>query len=126
MGIFLLLGVLACVGFTPSVMAHETRPAYLEIKETSPNHYDILWRTPVSAGMRLPIVLQPIAAIALLFRGRPPAVSAGVAADREGSVDAAKNRDCVYGGAQHHTCAVGSLGAFWTIQRLAILLGSAR
>ena len=57
-GIFLLLAILACVGFLPTVMAHETRPAYLEIKETSPNHYDILWRTPVNAGMRLPIVLQ--------------------------------------------------------------------
>jgi hypothetical protein len=57
-GIFLLLATLVCVGFLPSVMAHETRPAYLEIKETSPNHYDILWRTPVNAGMRLPIVLQ--------------------------------------------------------------------
>jgi hypothetical protein len=57
-GIFLLLAILACVGFPSGVLAHETRPAYLEIKETSPNRYDILWRTPVSAGMRLPIVLQ--------------------------------------------------------------------
>ncbi len=56
--ILLSLAILACVGFLPTVMAHETRPAYLEIKETSPNHYDILWRTPVNAGMRLPIVLQ--------------------------------------------------------------------
>jgi HupE / UreJ protein len=39
-------------------MAHETRPAYLEIKETSPNHYSLTWRTPVNAGMRLPLVLQ--------------------------------------------------------------------
>ena len=57
-GIFLLLAILACVGFPRGVLAHETRPAYLEIKETSPSHYDILWRTPVNAGMRLPIVLQ--------------------------------------------------------------------
>jgi hypothetical protein len=42
----------------PRAVAHETRPAYLEIKETSPNCYDILWRTPVNAGMRLPILLQ--------------------------------------------------------------------
>jgi hypothetical protein len=57
-GFFLLLAILACVGFPSCVLAHETRPAYLQIKETSPNHYDILWRTPVNAGMRLPIVLQ--------------------------------------------------------------------
>lgn len=56
--VFLLLALLVCVGFPSGALAHETRPAYLEIKETSPNHYDILWRTPVNAGMRLPIVLQ--------------------------------------------------------------------
>jgi hypothetical protein len=50
-----LAGFLACA---PKVRAHETRPAYLEIKETSPNHYEVLWRTPLNAGMRLPIVLQ--------------------------------------------------------------------
>jgi hydrogenase/urease accessory protein HupE len=38
--------------------AHEVRPAYLNIKETATNDYDIVWRTPVNAGMRLPILLQ--------------------------------------------------------------------
>ncbi len=38
--------------------AHEARPAYLEIKETTPGQYSVLWRTPVLAGMRLPIVLK--------------------------------------------------------------------
>ena len=38
--------------------AHESRPAYLEIKETAPGQYAVLWRTPVLAGMRLPVVLQ--------------------------------------------------------------------
>jgi hydrogenase/urease accessory protein HupE len=38
--------------------AHEARPAYLEIKETAPGQYAILWRTPVLAGMRLPIALR--------------------------------------------------------------------
>ena len=42
----------------PSAFAHETRPAYLEIKETSTGKFDVLWRTPVLAGMRLPLVLQ--------------------------------------------------------------------
>ena len=50
--------MLAGAAFIPSCLAHETRPAYLEIKETSPDHYDVVWRTPVNAGMRLPIVLQ--------------------------------------------------------------------
>ena len=34
------------------------RPAYLEIKETSPGLYELLWRTPVLAGMRLPVALE--------------------------------------------------------------------
>ena len=38
--------------------AHESRPAYLEIKEIGPGQYTVLWRTPVLAGMRLPVVLQ--------------------------------------------------------------------
>ncbi len=38
--------------------AHETRPAYLEIKETSPGQFLVLWRTPIMAGMRLPLLLK--------------------------------------------------------------------
>ena len=38
--------------------AHEARPAYLEIKETAPGQFSVLWRTPVLAGMRLPLVLK--------------------------------------------------------------------
>jgi len=38
--------------------AHEARPAYLEIKETTPGQFRVLWRTPVFAGMRLPVVLK--------------------------------------------------------------------
>ena len=38
--------------------AHEARPAYLELKETAPGQFSVLWRTPVLAGMRLPIVLK--------------------------------------------------------------------
>ncbi len=40
------------------ISAHEARPAYLEIKETAPGQFTVLWRTPVLAGMRLPINLQ--------------------------------------------------------------------
>jgi hydrogenase/urease accessory protein HupE len=38
--------------------AHESRPAYLAVNETAPGHFSVLWRTPVLAGMRLPIVLK--------------------------------------------------------------------
>ncbi len=38
--------------------AHEVRPAYLELKQTAPDRFTILWRTPVLSGMRLPAVLK--------------------------------------------------------------------
>ena len=50
----LLCGTL---GYLPA-WAHEARPAYLEIREMAPSRYSVLWRTPVMAGMRLPIVLK--------------------------------------------------------------------
>ena len=49
--------LLATLFAVPTARAHEARPAYLEIKETSPNRFSVLWRTPVLAGMRLPVVL---------------------------------------------------------------------
>jgi len=53
--------LLLCVlltSFGSAVCAHEIRPAYLEITETAPGWYDVLWRTPVLSGMRLPVVLK--------------------------------------------------------------------
>ncbi len=51
--------LLVCVLLAASTAAaHETRPAYLEIKETSPGQFLVLWRTPLMAGMRLPVVLK--------------------------------------------------------------------
>ena len=49
---------IACACFLPSAQAHEVRPAYLEIKETAPGQFSVLWRTPMLAGMRLPLVLK--------------------------------------------------------------------
>ena len=42
----------------PVAHAHEARPAYLEIKETTPGRYDVLWRTPILADTPLPVVLR--------------------------------------------------------------------
>src|SRR5688572_26292434 len=39
-------------------LAHEARPAYLEITETAANRYEVLWRTPVYSGARLPVRLR--------------------------------------------------------------------
>ncbi len=50
--------VLASWALATAARAHEVRPAYLEITETAPERYAVLWRTPVTAGMRLPVVLR--------------------------------------------------------------------
>ncbi len=53
-----LLFILMILAQVTPAWAHESRPAYLEIKETAPNRYDVLWRTPVLSGMRLPVELR--------------------------------------------------------------------
>lgn len=56
---WLFLGIALSILLSPSgTWAHETRPAYLEINENAPERYDVLWRTPVLAGMRLPLALR--------------------------------------------------------------------
>jgi hydrogenase/urease accessory protein HupE len=54
--VLILLGVL---GHGPVAQAHDSRPAYLEINETAPGRYEMLWRTPVSAGAHLPALKFP-------------------------------------------------------------------
>jgi hydrogenase/urease accessory protein HupE len=49
---------LALAGAAEPAFAHEARPAYLEIRETAPGRFDVLWRTPVLSGMRLPVALK--------------------------------------------------------------------
>jgi len=38
--------------------AHELQPASLEITETAPARYDLVWRTPLVAGRPLPVTVQ--------------------------------------------------------------------
>lgn len=48
----------ACLILLPALcLAHESRPAYLEITERVPRHYDVLWRRPAIGGQAL--VLTP-------------------------------------------------------------------
>ena len=52
-------------------MAHEARPAYLELTETLPDRYDVVWRTPVSSGQRLPVVLQLPNGVSIIVEPTP-------------------------------------------------------
>lgn len=49
--------LMVCFLIVPTALAHESRPAYLELKETGPGDYSVLWRTPVLSGQRLNVVL---------------------------------------------------------------------
>ena len=54
-----LAGLLAALMVPmPPAHAHEVRPAYLQIDEVGPGRYQLLWRTPMLSGMRLPVVLR--------------------------------------------------------------------
>jgi hydrogenase/urease accessory protein HupE len=48
-----LLMFLALTVWAPAALAHEVRPAFLQIREIDPNAYDILWKTPAQGNMRL-------------------------------------------------------------------------
>jgi hydrogenase/urease accessory protein HupE len=52
----LLLALLCAAAPAPHAGAHDARPAYLQISETSPGRYSVLWRIPILSGMRLPVV----------------------------------------------------------------------
>jgi len=49
---------LAAILMPALVEAHESRPAYLQIRETGPGRYDVLWRTPVNVEVPLLVMLQ--------------------------------------------------------------------
>ncbi len=45
--------VLASFGAAAAAAGHETRPGYLELRETSPARYEVLWKQPAVGQMRL-------------------------------------------------------------------------
>jgi hydrogenase/urease accessory protein HupE len=47
------LWLFALASIAPAAMAHEIRPAYLQIREVEPSVYDLLWKTPAQGEMRL-------------------------------------------------------------------------
>jgi hydrogenase/urease accessory protein HupE len=49
---------IALTTWIPIANAHEIRPAYLQIDEVGHGRFKLLWRTPLLAGMRLPVVLR--------------------------------------------------------------------
>ncbi len=55
-----LLWLAALAGMTQGALAHEIRPAYLQVREIEPEVFDFLWKTPARGDMRLALnVVQP-------------------------------------------------------------------
>jgi hydrogenase/urease accessory protein HupE len=53
----LFIFVMLCLLVT-DVFAHEIRPAYLEMRQTSPDTYDALWKVPGQGDMRLGLYVE--------------------------------------------------------------------
>jgi len=49
----LCLALVAAMGWASTVAAHEVRPAFLEIRESAPGTYDVLWKVPARGEYRL-------------------------------------------------------------------------
>jgi hydrogenase/urease accessory protein HupE len=50
---------LSCLFLAGKAQSHELRPAYLEIKQTRPEHYEIFWKVPAKEeGLRLSLNLR--------------------------------------------------------------------
>jgi hydrogenase/urease accessory protein HupE len=53
------LWVLSLTAFATGAFAHEVRPAYLELRETRPETYDVFWKVPAQGeNMRLGIYVE--------------------------------------------------------------------
>lgn len=53
-----LLALLSPLAWAGQVLAHDVRPAYLQIDPMGPDRYALIWRTPVLSGVPLPVVLS--------------------------------------------------------------------
>ena len=67
-----VLGLL--ITLARSVFAHEVRPAYLELRQTGPETYDVLWKVPGQGDLRLGLYAELPAKCATV--GEPHASSA--------------------------------------------------
>ena len=65
----LALLALSALGAAGTVIAHEVRPAYLEVRELDAGRYDLLWKVPARGDRRLALYVR----LPDTCRGTPPA-----------------------------------------------------
>jgi len=51
--ILVFLAIAGWLAFSASTLAHEVRPAYLEMEETASGNWNVLWKVPMRGEMRL-------------------------------------------------------------------------
>jgi HupE / UreJ protein len=54
----ILLFLIFCLLAAAPLLAHEMRPAYLQITETEPGTYDVMWKVPARGDMRLSLYVR--------------------------------------------------------------------
>jgi hydrogenase/urease accessory protein HupE len=54
----ILAALLAMFWSCAAVQAHEMRPAFLDMEETAPNVFAVVWKVPAAGDMRLPLDLE--------------------------------------------------------------------
>ena len=65
------------VGQVPLAMAHEVNPAFLELTETEPGQFDVVWKQPLKDGRRLkldPVFPEGCSASPIVLEGAMGAV----------------------------------------------------
>jgi hypothetical protein len=50
-----LLAIVLMLGLGARAQAHELRPAYLELRQTGPETWDVLWKVPARGDLQLAI-----------------------------------------------------------------------
>jgi hypothetical protein len=55
LGAFQLLAILLGLGLGAGAQAHEVRPGYLELRQTGPETWDVLWKVPARGDLQLAI-----------------------------------------------------------------------
>lgn len=115
--VFLALAALLPALLPATAVAHEVRPAFLEIVERTPGHFDITWKQPVLADRRLAI-----------DAGLPPDCGPDGSVRREATGDALIERWSVTCALRSGTVTIHGLSATLTdaLVRITYLNGDVR
>ncbi|MCB1490046.1 MAG: HupE/UreJ family protein [Bauldia sp.] len=100
-----VLVALALAGLAHAANAHELRPAFLEMIETAPDRYDVLWKVPARGEARL--ALDATLPASCTEAGPRTVTDTGAAVASRWSVACA-------GGLAGRTIAIGGLSATYT------------